>query len=45
MNVRFIDTSILLNLLKVPSRCDKAQEVSDDFKQAVKDERRFVIHS
>lgn len=35
LNIRFIDTSVMLNLLKIPSRCDKASEILGEFKDAV----------
>ena len=35
MNIRFIDTSIMTNLLLIPTRCDKAQEIRDEFDRAV----------
>ena len=35
MNVRFIDTSIMLNLLEVPGRCAE--------KERVKEEWRFIL--
>jgi len=43
MNIRFIDTSIMLNLLQVPSRCNKAQEVLNDFKRAIEDGDNLIL--
>jgi hypothetical protein len=43
MNIRFIDTSIMTNLLEIPARCDKAQEIQDDFKQAIDAGETFIL--
>ncbi len=35
MNVRFIDTSIMLNMLEVPGRCSKAETVKKEWKEVL----------
>lgn len=34
MNVSFIDTSIIMNLLEIPQRCQNAEEIKKEFKEA-----------
>lgn len=41
MNVRIIDTSIMLNLLGVPGRCEKKEEIRREFCKTI--ERRDVL--
>ena len=36
MNIRFIDTSIMTNLLEIPNRCDSATQIQIEFNRAVK---------
>jgi hypothetical protein len=43
MNIRFIDTSIMTNLLKIPFRCENAQEVSVEFETAIRADERLVL--
>lgn len=43
MNVRFIDTSVMMNLLEVPGRCSDAQFVKAEFKRAIDDEEVLII--
>ncbi|MDE6567249.1 MAG: hypothetical protein K2K70_05915 [Lachnospiraceae bacterium] len=33
MNIKFIDTSVMLNLLEVPNRCADAEEVKEQWKK------------
>lgn len=42
MNVRFIDTSVMLNLLEVPDRCSDAKQVKEQLKDAL-DAREVLI--
>ncbi len=42
MNVRFIDTSVMVNLLEVPGLCDDAQKVKDEWKQVL-DEKEVLV--
>ena len=35
MNVRFIDTSVMANMLKIPGRCNDAESVQEEFKQVL----------
>jgi len=39
MRVRFIDTSIIMNLLEIPYMCADAGKIRAEFKAAVKMER------
>ena len=32
MNVRFIDTSVMANMLKIPGKCNAAESVTDECK-------------
>lgn len=43
MNVRFIDTSIVMNLLEVPNMCAEADVVKDEFKTAVEAEETMIL--
>ena len=42
MNVRFMDTSIVLNLLEIPGKCQDAEKIKLEFKEAV-DTREVLI--
>lgn len=42
MNVRFIDTSVMMNLLEVPGRCADSQMIKEEFKQTI-DNKEFLI--
>lgn len=35
MNVRFIDTSVMANMLKIPGKCNAAESVQEEFKQVI----------
>lgn len=43
MNVRFIDTSIVMNLLEVPNMCAEAKAVKDEFKAAVEAKETLIL--
>lgn len=43
VNVRFIDTSIIMNLLEVPNMCAEADAVKDEFKAAVEAEETMIL--
>lgn len=43
MNVRFIDTSIIMNLLEIPNMCSSAEEVKEEFKAAVEAEDTLIL--
>lgn len=38
MNVRFIDTSVMMNLLEVPGRCSASQMIIEEFRQIINKE-------
>ncbi|MDM3974746.1 hypothetical protein QRB36_11260 [Mycobacterium marseillense] len=42
-DVLFIDTSVLCNLLRVPGRCDRADEMQDLFYEHVENNVKFVL--
>ena len=35
MNVRFIDTSIIMNLLEIPEKCQDMEIVKNEFNKAI----------
>ena len=35
MNVRFIDTSVMMNLLEVPGRCTDSDMIKEEFRQVI----------
>jgi hypothetical protein len=41
--ITFLDTSVLCELLKVPGKCQRAEEVEAEFRQRIKDGERFII--
>ncbi len=43
MNIRFIDTSIVMNLLEIPDRCEDKERVKREFQKAVSDGDRLVL--
>ena len=43
MNIRFIDTSILLNILDIPGRNADKDMVTEEFKQIIKDPNQTLI--
>ncbi len=43
MNVRFIDTSIMLNLLEVPDRCDDKELVKQEWKEVLQRKETLIM--
>ncbi len=43
MNVRFIDTSIMLNLLEVPGRCDRKEKVKQEWAEVLKNNETLIM--
>lgn len=43
MNVRFIDTSIMLNLLEVPGRCDRKEQVKQEWKEVLDAKETLIM--
>lgn len=43
MNVRFIDTSIIMNLLEVPYMCQEAESVKKEFRKAVENKELLIL--
>lgn len=43
MNVRFIDTSIVMNLLEIPNMCADKEVVKEEFKQAVANGETLIL--
>lgn len=43
MNVRFIDTSIIMNLLEIPKMCDEAERIKDEFREAVVNGETLIL--
>ena len=43
MNVRFIDTSVMANMLEIPGKCSDAEEVQDEFKQVIKAKEVLIL--
>ena len=43
MNVRFMDTSIVMNLLEVPHMCADAESVKSEFAKAVAEKERLIL--
>lgn len=43
MNVRFIDTSIVMNLLKIPQRCQDFEMVKKEFDKAIKQNDTMIL--
>lgn len=43
MNVRFIDTSVMLNLLEVPEMCSDAEAVKEQWKEVLKTEDVLIL--
>ena len=41
--VYFLDTSILLNILRVPKRCQHAEEVKDDFEKLRQGKHTMIL--
>ena len=43
MNVRFMDTSIVMNLLEIPKMCADSEEVKKEFKAAVENKEILIL--
>lgn len=43
MNVRFIDTSVIANMLKIPGRCNDAESVQEEFKQVLEAKEVLIL--
>lgn len=43
MNVRFIDTSVMANMLKIPGRCNDAESVQEEFKQVLEAKEVLIL--
>lgn len=43
MNVRFIDTSVLVNKLRVPGMCEKAEIIDKEFREAVREKEVLIL--
>lgn len=43
MNVRFIDTSVMMNLLEVPGRCADSQMIKDEFRQIIDNKEVLIL--
>lgn len=43
MNVRFIDTSIVMNLLKIPQRCQDFEMVKAEFDEAIQNNETLIL--
>lgn len=43
MNVRFIDTSVMLNLLKVPGKCNEAELVREEWKEVLASKEVLIL--
>lgn len=43
MNVRFIDTSVMANMLKIPGKCNAAESVQEEFKQVIEAKEVLIL--
>ena len=43
MNVRFLDTSVLVNKLRVPGMSNEAEHIDEEFKKAVESEEVLIL--
>ena len=43
MNVRFMDTSIVMNLLEIPKMCSDAEQVKAEFQKAVDEKEALIL--
>lgn len=43
MNVRFIDTSVMMNLLEVPGRCADSQMIKEEFRLAIESKEVLIL--
>lgn len=43
MNVRFIDTSVMMNLLEVPGRCADSQMIKEEFRKTIENNEVLIL--
>lgn len=43
MNVRFIDTSVMANMLKIPGKCNDAESVQEELKQVIEAKEVLIL--
>ena len=43
MNVRFIDTSIIMNLLEIPDRCQESEKIKKEFEQVLTNKDVLIL--
>lgn len=43
MNIRFIDTSVMMNLLEVPGRCSDSQMIKEEFRQVLDNKEVLIL--
>lgn len=43
MNIRFIDTSIVMNLLRIPHMCQEYESVKKEFNEAIKQNETLIF--
>lgn len=43
MNVRFIDTSVMMNLLEVPEMCSDAEKIKEEWIEVLKAEDVLIL--
>lgn len=43
MNVRFMDTSIIMNLLEIPQMCSDTEKIKAEFDHAVKEKETLIL--
>lgn len=43
MNIRFIDTSVMMNLLEVPGRCSDSQMIKEEFGQVLDNKEVLIL--
>ena len=43
MNVRFIDTSVMMNLLEVPGRCPDSQIIREEFRKVINNKEVLIL--
>lgn len=43
MNVRFMDTSIIMNLLEIPNMCADSKKVKEEFRKVVKEKETLIL--
>ena len=43
MNIRFIDTSIVMNLLRIPHMCQEYESVKKEFNEAIEQNETLIL--